>query len=172
MRFILSLTIFMLCMTLTSNELVTVSEVNLEKYSGQWHEFARYPNRFQKNCKTSTARYTILNNNKIEVYNECIDNNNHLKNVKGKAWLANKNDTAKLKVSFFWPFSGNYWIIGLDNDYQWAIVSEPKKKYLWILTRESDISIEDWIQIESILNHYNFDIQKLIFSYNVVEGKD
>jgi len=117
--------------------LTVVDRVDLERYLGKWYEIASYPAWFQKGCTGSTAEYSLLPDGKIQVVNRCRKNglDGPLKESKGKAEVADTATNAKLKVWFFWPFKGNYWIIDLSPDYQWAVVGEPSRKYLWILSR-------------------------------------
>ncbi len=117
--------------------LTVVDSVDLERYLGKWYEIASYPAWFQKGCTGSTAEYSLLPDGKIQVVNRCRKGNldGPLKESKGKAEVADTTTNAKLKVWFFWPFKGNYWIIDLNPDYRWAVVGEPSRKYLWILSR-------------------------------------
>jgi len=118
-------------------ELKTVEHVDVDRYMGTWYEIAKYPASFEKGLVGITANYTLLLNGKVRVINQghkkSLDGK--LSRAKGKAWLVDKKSNAKLKVRFFWPFSGNYWIIELGENYQYAVVGEPKRKYLWILSR-------------------------------------
>jgi len=117
--------------------LEVVPRVDLPRYLGTWYEIATIPQRFQKGCVGVTAHYSLRADGKIDVVNVCrketLDGKS--KSVRGKAWIVDKTTNAKLKVSFFWPFSGDYWIIDLDKDYQWAVVGHPARTYLWILCR-------------------------------------
>jgi apolipoprotein D and lipocalin family protein len=137
---ILAMGLIMLACTATAKDkppLTVVDRVDLERYLGKWYEIASYPAWFQKGCAGSTAEYSLLPEGKIRVINRCRKNSldGPLKESKGKAEVADTATNAKLKVWFFWPFKGNYWIIELDDDYQWAVVGEPSRKYLWILSR-------------------------------------
>ena len=118
--------------------LTVVDAVDLNRYLGKWYEIASYPAWFQKDCTASTAEYSLLPDGKIQVVNRCRKDSldGPLKESKGKAEVVDTTTNAKLKVWFFWPFKGNYWIIDLNPDYQWAVVGEPSRKYLWILSRK------------------------------------
>jgi len=117
--------------------LQTVPKVDLTRYLGTWYEIATIPQRFQKGCTAVSATYTLRPDGKIKVLNECRKDslNGKYKAAKGKAWVVDTVSNAKLKVQFFWPFSGAYWIIELDSNYQYAVVGHPGRKYLWILSR-------------------------------------
>ncbi len=121
--------------------LQVVPRVDLNRYLGTWYEIATIPQRFQKDCVGVTATYTLRDDGKIEVLNKCRKKtlDGEIKTAKGKAWVVDKLTNAKLKVQFFWPFSGDYWIIELDPDYQYAVVGHPNRKYLWILCRTPEM---------------------------------
>jgi apolipoprotein D and lipocalin family protein len=117
--------------------LQTVPKVDLDRYLGTWYEIATIPQRFQKGCTGVTATYSLRPDGKIDVFNQCHKDslNGKHKQVHGRAWVVDKETNAKLKVQFFWPFSGAYWIIELDSNYQYAVVGHPNRNYLWILCR-------------------------------------
>jgi apolipoprotein D and lipocalin family protein len=137
--FILSLLIFRPAFSQT--ELPVVSSVDLKRYSGTWYEIARLPAFFEKNLKCVTATYTLRDDGKITVLNKGhkTDDPTQVKSSTGVAWIPDAKSPAKLKVQFFWPFSGNYWILELDKDYKYVLVGDPSFKYLWILAREKSI---------------------------------
>jgi apolipoprotein D and lipocalin family protein len=118
--------------------LEVVPSVDLARYAGKWYEIARLPNRFQRDCAgDTTATYSLRPDGKITVLNQCRTAKGRTKTAEGTANVSSKEGpNTKLRVTFFWPFYGNYWIIGLDPDYRWAVVGEPDRKYLWILSRE------------------------------------
>jgi apolipoprotein D and lipocalin family protein len=120
----------------STSPLTAVDNVDLRRYAGKWYEIARYPNRFQRNCQSdTTAIYTLRDDGKVQVVNACREKDGKVTTARGTAKVVDKKTNAKLKVTFFWPFYGDYWVIGLDPDYQYAIVGEPSRKYLWILSR-------------------------------------
>jgi apolipoprotein D and lipocalin family protein len=120
-----------------SKPLEVVPRVDLQRYLGTWYEIATIPQRFQKGCVGVTAHYALRDDGDIDVVNVCrketLDGKESL--IRGKAWVVDKTTNAKLKVRFFWPFAGAYWIIELDKDYQWAVVGHPGRNYYWILSR-------------------------------------
>jgi len=142
----------------------TVERVDLERYMGKWYEIARYPNRFQRDCPASKATYTLLPNGKVEVLNECYDREYQhvLRSVKGTARVVDPESKAKLKVTFFWPFSGDYWIIDLGDDYEYAVVGHPDRKYLWILSRSPEMSQQLYDRITERLQIKGYDPDRLI----------
>ena len=146
--------------------LEVVREVNLQRYLGTWYEIARYPNRFQKGCTSSKAIYSFRDDGKIEILNQCIklDSDGEIKEARGKAWVTDKESNAKLKVSFFWPFRGDYWIIDLDSAYTYAVVGHPKRKYLWILSRKQIIEPKKYQEILQRLEKQSYNTGRLLVS--------
>ena len=147
----------------TTSQLSTVKEVDIEKYQGLWYEIAKYPNSFQRNCLSSTATYTIHEKGYLIVENRCKKKsaNNEDGYIKGKAFPTKNSNNSKLKVQFFWPFRANYWIIDLEPNYQWAVISEPKMKYLWILARKPSIDENSYQAILNKLKEKGFDLEKI-----------
>ena len=146
------------------NPLNTVDFVDLSRYVGQWYEIARYPNKFQKGCVGSKATYILSDDGKIKVINECYNNSffGKIRSAEGKAWVVDKETNSKLKVSFFWPFSGNYWIIDLGRNYEYAVIGHPARKYLWILSRSSFMDENLYQSILTMLRGQEYDTEKLI----------
>jgi apolipoprotein D and lipocalin family protein len=125
--------------------LETVDHVDLTRYQGKWFEIARLPLIWESKCASDvTATYTPLPGGKIGVLNSCIKSDGKITQSKGTATIASKKDNShsRLKVTFFWPFSGDYWILDLDPDYRWALVGNPSRKNLWILSRTPSLDRE------------------------------
>jgi apolipoprotein D and lipocalin family protein len=163
---LISLIILFLFMTPANNQaqtLQTVSKVDLKKYAGKWYEIASYPQYFQKNCHCTTAEYTLSDKGYVIVENRCNKDsvNGKQSYIKGKAFVEEGSENAKLKVQFFWPFKAKYWIIDLANDYSYAVVSHPNRKYLWILSRTSKMDDKVYQQIIARLQSTGFDLSKL-----------
>ncbi|MBU1396034.1 MAG: lipocalin family protein [Gammaproteobacteria bacterium] len=119
--------------------LPTVGAVDLGRYYGTWHEIARLPNRFQAMCISDTRATYRPDGTDVSVVNQCRTADGRLEQVSGVAKLVEGSNGAKLRVSFFWPFYGDYWVLQLDPDYRWVLVGEPDRKYAWILAREPDL---------------------------------
>ena len=117
--------------------LTSIEELDLDRYLGTWYEIARYPHRFERGLVGVTATYSRNDDGTIRVLNagreDTLDGERD--EAVGKAWIPDPAHPARLKVRFFWPFTGSYWVIALDPDYRWAIVGEPGRRYLWILSR-------------------------------------
>lgn len=143
--------------------LSVVSSVDLNRYTGTWYEIARYPHSFQEGCVGSRATYTLRDDGKISVLNECYDRtfSGKLRSANGKAWVVDKQTNAKLKVSFFWPFAGDYWIIDLGKDYEYAVIGHPKREYLWILSRNREMGDDVYEAILSRLREKQYDTSRL-----------
>jgi len=114
--------------------------VELSRYLGRWYELARYEQGFQKDCDGVTADYILRADGNISVLNSCRKPDGKQKQANGKAKIVDTATGAKLKVSFFGPFYGNYWVLDRAEDYSWSIVGEPSGRYLWILSREPNPS--------------------------------
>ena len=140
----------------------TVSKVNLNRYAGTWYEIASFPQRFQKGCVASMATYSLREDGKISVLNQCRDKtlDGKLRSAKGTAWVVDKNTNAKLKVRFFWPFSGDYWIVDLGPEYEYAVVGHPKRTYLWILGRKPHMDQATWDGILQRLKTQGYDLRE------------
>lgn len=142
----------------------SVQTVDLDRYIGSWYEIARYEHKFEIDCKNVTATYSIKENEKIEVINRCTKMTTGEKTEAIGEVYSIDNTNAKLKVSFFWPFYGDYWIIMLDKNYSYAVISEPSKKYLWILSREKKLDEKIKEKILKRLESLDYDLSKLIWT--------
>lgn len=143
--------------------LKTVDHVDLSRYVGQWYEIARYPNNFQKGCLGGAARYSLRPDGEIEVLNSCRDaETGDTRQAKGRAWLVDRTSNAKLKVSFFWPFRGDYWIIDLGKEYEYAVIGTPNRKYFWILARKSTMDDAQFTAIMKRAEQQGFDLSRVL----------
>jgi len=167
MKYIISSIFILLFLTGCANKdprIQSVDNLDLQQYTGKWYEIARYEHFFEKNCKNVSATYSIKENKNIKVINRCEDiTTNEKKEAIGEAKKVD-NKNSKLKVSFFWPFYGDYWVIMLANDYSYAVVSEPTKEYLWILSRTKKLQKNIQDDILEKLKNLDFDTDKLIWT--------
>ena len=141
-----------------------VDEVDLDRYLGRWYEIASFPQRFQRGCVASTATYSRRDDGRIGVVNECRDESfdGELRRAEGVAWVADQEGShAKLKVQFFWPFSGDYWIIELDPEYRYAAVGHPSRDYLWILARTPTLDPMLYRAISDRIEAQGYDLTRL-----------
>lgn len=144
--------------------LQTVEKVNLQKYLGTWYEIARYEHFFEKDCKNVSADYSMMDEETIKVINRCTKmKTGEKKEVTGRAY-ATDDTNSKLKVSFFRPFYGDYWVLVLDENYDYVLVGTPSREYLWILSREKEISVATKNSILEKLPSLGFDESKLIWT--------
>ena len=143
--------------------LEVVPYVDLSRYLGTWYEIATVPQRFQKGCVGVSAEYSLRRNGDIQVVNTCIKEtlDGEVRTARGKARVVDRTTNAKLKVSFFWPFWGAYWIIGLDTDYEWAIVGHPNRSYLWILNRSPQMDGGLYRELLELIADKGYDLTKI-----------
>jgi len=143
--------------------LQTVAHVELSRYLGSWYEIASFPQRFQRGCTATTATYTLRADGDIDVLNRCrkgsIDGEE--KAARGRARVVDRATNAKLEVSFFRPFWGDYWIIDLGADYEHAVVGHPGRDYLWILSRAPTMREATYEGILARLKAKGYDTSRL-----------
>ena len=131
------------CTTAPTTAMPTVANVDLARYSGAWYEIASLPNRFQAQCVADTqARYRPVGDD-IEVVNRCRKADGSLADATGIATVAPGSGNAKLRVSFFRPFYGDYWVLALAPDYRWVLVGEPGRELGWVLSRTPQMPAAD-----------------------------
>jgi apolipoprotein D and lipocalin family protein len=152
-------------------EVTVADSVDLQRYAGIWYEIARLPNRFQNDCIGNvTATYTLLDNGEIRVVNRCAKADGDSAVAEGRARRADDHGpNTKLKVRFapailsFLPFVwGDYWIIDLAPDYGYAVIGEPKREYLWVLSRTPSMEDATLTQILSKVKKQGYDLTGLI----------
>jgi apolipoprotein D and lipocalin family protein len=119
--------------------LPTVQSVDLSRYYGTWYEIARLPNWFQSMCVSDTRADYRPDGENVSVVNQCRTADGKTEQASGIAKVVAGSQGAKLRVSFFRPFYGDYWILDLDPDYRWVLVGEPGRKYGWILARDKTL---------------------------------
>lgn len=143
--------------------LTTVDAVDLDRYAGRWYEIARYPNTFEAGCAGVTAEYTPRADGRIEVLNTCLQGSldGPARTIEGSARVFDTETNARLKVTFFWPFEADYWIVELDEEYEWAVVSEPGRRFLWILSRRSTLDEELYGMLLDRVQALGFDVNRL-----------
>lgn len=144
--------------------LETVPFVDPKRYAGLWYEIASFPQRFQRGCHCTTARYETTEKGYLTVENRCNKDsvNGPESSIKGKAFVEKNSGNAKLKVQFFWPFRGKYWIIDLADDYSFAVVGHPNRDYLWILSRTSAMNENVYEEIKKRISDKGFDVARLV----------
>ncbi|KAJ6673369.1 TEMPERATURE-INDUCED LIPOCALIN-1-LIKE [Salix viminalis] len=154
----------------TKKEMEVVKGVDLKRYMGRWYEIASFPSRFQpKNGASTRATYTLNEDGTtIHVLNETWSDGKR-GFIEGSAYKADPtSDEAKLKVKFYVPpflpiipVVGDYWVLSLDDDYQYALVGQPSRKYLWILCRKTHMDDEIYNQLVEKAKEEGYDVEKL-----------
>lgn len=142
----------------------TVAAVDLARYAGKWFEIAAFPMFFQRQCLgDTTAEYARRSDGDLSVVNRCRTEDG-FDQATAKAWPVEGGGNARLKVQFFWPFRADYWVIGLDADYRWAVVGNPERKYLWILSRTPRLPKEQLDAALASARAQGFDLAKLRYT--------
>ena len=149
--------------------LAPIAALDVPRYMGDWYEIAKYPNSFQRKCAGFTkASYKLLDGGRVQVTNSCRQNDGATEVATGLARQLGASDSPRLEVRFapawlsFLPFVwGDYWVIDLDNEYQLAAVSEPKREYLWILSRTPTVDPLTYGALLQRLRHRGFDLDRL-----------
>lgn len=146
-----------------AGELSSVQDFETERYLGLWYEISKYPVSFEKGLVAITADYSLRDDGNIRVLNSGLEGtlDGKSKNAKAKAWAPDAEQPARLKVQFFWPFKADYWVIALDPDYRWAVVGEPKRRYLWILSRTPSLSDSTYAAILDRITELGYDLSRL-----------
>ncbi len=144
-------------------KLETVAQVDLNRYLGTWYEIATLPMSFERGCTGVTANYSLRPDGLIKVVNTCRQGalTGPERQAVGRAWVVDKQTNAKLKVSFFLWFAGDYWIIELGPEYEYAVVGHPGRKYLWILCRQPRMDEGLYQAILGRLTVKGYDIAKI-----------
>jgi len=143
--------------------LETVAHVDLARYVGNWYEIASFPQSFQRGCVATTAAYTIRADGDIDVLNRCRRDtlDGPEKSALGRARVVDTATNAKLEVSFFRPFWGDYWIVDLGAEYDFAVVGHPGRDYLWILSRTPTMPEATYASILARLQARSYDTSRL-----------
>ena len=142
----------------------TVKELDLNRYLGTWYEIARFPHSFEKNLVGVTATYSLREDGKIKVLNQGYKNtlDGELSVAEGKAKIPNKLEPAKLKVSFFWIFYGDYNVLELDENYQYVMIGSSSDKYFWILCRTPQMAPEIYEMLLEKARKRGYNLDKLV----------
>jgi apolipoprotein D and lipocalin family protein len=141
--------------------LATATDVDIQRYAGKWYEIALLPNSFQHGCNCTTAEYALRPDGIVQVINTCTKDDGSVSRIEGKAFVVEGSSNAKLKVQFFWPFRGDYWILEHDDAYTYAVVGVPSRKYAWILGRSPQMPEDLYKQITGRLEQQGFAVDKL-----------
>jgi apolipoprotein D and lipocalin family protein len=149
--------------------LQAIASLDVPRYLGRWYEIAKFPNRFQQQCVADTsADYSLLPDGSLQVLNQCRRSNGEMQQALGAARQVGGGNSARLQVRFApaWlsllPFVwGDYWVIDLDADYQLVAVSEPRREYLWILSRSQKPDPARYAALLDRLRGMGFSLERL-----------
>ena len=147
-----------------SDEPLPVANIDQARYLGLWHEQARLPNSFEEGCQRATAEYALRDDGLISVVNTCFEANGEQRVAHGRARPAGEAGEGKLEVSFFRPFWAKYWVLERGENYEWSIVGEPEGRYLWVLTRERELSAEQRAAFERRITALGFRPAELVWA--------
>lgn len=149
----------------TPAPVATVTQVDLTRYVGTWFEIAHFPMFFQRKCVgDTTAEYRGNADGTIAVTNRCRNDRGGMEEAEGTATVVPDSGNARLKVTFFRPFKGDYWVIGLDPEYRWAVVGAPDRDTLWILARTATLSATDLERALATARAQGYELDKLTFT--------
>lgn len=159
--------------------LAAVSGFDVQRYLGEWHQVAAIPAWFQEDCAANTtARYALAEGGLLAVQNACDMANGSPNEADARARFLGPESEGRLEVTFvdlfgFWVWwaAGDYWIIGLDPDYQWSVVGQPSRRYAWILARTQSLDNETLEEITRILENAGYDACQLVMSAPDWQGR-
>ena len=141
----------------------TVKQLDIPRFMGKWYEIARYEHIFEKGMTHVTAEYSLEPNGKIRVVNRGIKNGKQ-KEIVGKAKQPDPTEyPGRLKVTFFLWFYADYYILELDDDYQYALIGSSSDKYLWILSRTPEMLPSKLNELLENIRKRGYDLSRLIF---------
>jgi apolipoprotein D and lipocalin family protein len=143
--------------------LQSVASVDLSRFMGRWYQIARLPNRFQKGCTGSYTDFSLREDGKMNIVNSCRnEKDGSLRQTKGRVWVEDPASSGRLKVSFFWPFRSDCWIIGLGKQYEYSIVASPSRKYLWISSRTATMNDDLYAEIMKDVESQGFEVKNVL----------
>jgi lipocalin len=142
----------------------TVKELDINRYLGTWYEIARFPHSFEKNLVGVTATYSLRDDGKIQVINEGYKNtlDGKRSRAEGKAKIPDKQEPGKLKVAFFLFFYADYFVLELDENYQYAMIGSSSDKYFWILSRSPQMDSQTYEMLLEKARKRGYNLEKLI----------
>ncbi len=152
--------------TVPANAPATVASVDVQRYLGTWVQQGMVPNKFQKMCASNTRATYAKDGNGLSVLNQCTDTDGKPVQAKGVAKIVEGSNNAKLRVSFFRPFYGDYWVLALDPDYQWVLVGDPARENGWVLSRAVQLDDATYNTILDRATALGYDKTRFVRSLN------
>jgi len=170
---VIAITLCTVCQVVTASlgspPLQPVQHVDLNSYVGLWYEIAHFPNKYQEGCQDSIVRFSLRNDGEIDILNSCRDKQEgKLHHVDGRGWVVDKSSNARLKVSYFWPFSKEYVFIDQGKEHEYAVICTADRKNLWIISRSPVISDEIFAGIASNIERQGFQPERLIKTVHII----
>jgi apolipoprotein D and lipocalin family protein len=152
------------CQNTPNQPLEVVQSIELQRFLGKWYEIGGIPTPEQANCTGTTATYTAKSATEVDVLNRCFEKSLTGREIsaKGRAYIPNPAEPTKLKVEFFWPFAGDYQIMALDAEYQYAMIGTPSRRYLWVLSRSPELPESTWQKLIDNATAQGYDAAKII----------
>ncbi len=164
MRIALSLLLLLVASVSRAQDVHTVPSVDLHRYAGTWYEIGSFPQFFLRKCISDTSSdLRLKDDGSVAVTNGCMTEHGW-DIAHGHGRIVKDTGNAQIKVTFFWVFTGNYWIIGLDPDYRWAVIGDPTRKYLWIISRSKTLSATDLEKARQAAIAQGYDLSKLNYT--------
>ena len=150
------------CSGIPDNPPKTMTHINLKRYMGTWYEIASLPAPFQKNCFCTQAHYQLKQDH-LAITNRCRKGSKtaQWEDATANGHVVPDSGNSQFKITFFWPFKANYWILYVSPDYQQAVVGTPDRKYLWLLARQKQISSSDFKHLKRIAKRRGYDLDQL-----------
>jgi apolipoprotein D and lipocalin family protein len=149
-----------------SQRVQTVKQLDIDRYLGLWYNVASYRGGFHKGCRCTTAEYDVVPNKKyLSITNRCIrfkHNRSKIITTEGKAYYGEDSDNAELKIQYHWPFRHTCYVIGLADDYSWAVIGRPGQNHLWILSRDPAMPLEVNGKILELIANQGYDVNKIV----------
>lgn len=142
-----------------------VQKVDLNRYVGTWYEIANFPRFFLPQCVADTvSEYTANSDGTVAIKNRCRTRDGGINEAHGIATPLKGSGNARMKVTFVWPFSGDYVVVGLDPNYRWTVIGSVNRKSLWILSRTPQLPKPELDQALSVASAQGYPMQKLHYT--------
>ncbi len=144
----------------------TAKPFEIERYMGRWYEIERLPNKIQEGLEECTSLLTLMEDGSFTIVNEgrLISDKTRIKQWKGKGWIPDRRNPSKMKVSYNWPFTEDYWVLLIDNDYSIALVGSPDGDLLWILSRDKDVEQNTVLKLKDYASDLGFPVKMMFRS--------
>ncbi|HVU03703.1 MAG TPA: lipocalin family protein [Polyangiaceae bacterium] len=162
-RSVLALAAFVLLPGCRSEPPLDVAPVDLGRFQGKWYEIAKLPRTTESGCSGTTAFYRLRSSTELDVTNECRLETGGTKSVTARAVATDPSSPGKLSLDVG-GFYGDYWVLGVGEHYEWAVIGHPSRDYLWILSRTPTLSDETLRATRSLAQDRSFDTSRLEYT--------